>query len=280
MEKKSDDGLKLYPAQDEAGQRERSYYWRTAIGLQSVDGLKPSEYLIATANENIKGDITIDEAILRIENYYRKKPATDGDNRTAEADKVSAKIAAVLKERAFSFSPVEYIDIHRRLFEDVYEFAGKIRDYNITKDEWVLNGATVYYVSAHSIRETLNYDFEQEKAFDYKGLSRQQMVKHIAKFVSGLWQIHAFGEGNTRTTAVFVIKYLRNFGFDVTNDIFAENAWYFRNALVRANYNDLSRGIHATQEYLIRFFGNLLFGEKNTLKNRELLAVPEGIPDD
>ena len=278
-EKKDDNKLGLYPAQDEPGQRERSYYWRTAIGLQAVDGLKPSEYLIATANENIKGDITIDEAIIRIDNYYKERPGHDVDSGTAEADKVSVKITSVLKEKAFSFSPVAYIDIHRRLFEDVYDFAGKMRDYNISKDEWVLNGETVYYVSAQSIRETLNYDFDQEKAFNYKGLSTKQTVEHIAAFISGLWQIHAFGEGNTRTTAVFAIKYLRHFGFDVANDIFAENAWYFRNALVRANYNNIAKGIHKTQEYLNRFFGNLLFGEKHSLKNRELIAVPERAPE-
>ena len=99
-------------------------------------------------------------------------------------------------------------------------------------------------------------------------------AENIAKFTSGLWQIHAFGEGNTRTTAIFIIKYLRTFGFDVTNDIFAENAWYFRNALVRANYNNLKLGIHATQEYLDRFFENLLLGENNILRNRDLRVNP------
>jgi fido (protein-threonine AMPylation protein) len=170
---------------------------------------------------------------------------------------------------------VEYIAAHRRLFDGIYAFAGKVRDYNITKKEWALHGATVYYTSAQSIRETLDYDFSQEKAFSYKGLTLPQTSKHIAKFISDVWQIHAFGEGNTRTTAVFAIKYLRSLGFDVTNDIFAANAWYFRNALVRANYSNLAKGIHATQEYLDRFFGNLILGENNTLQNRELLVVPK-----
>ncbi|MDR3282519.1 MAG: Fic family protein, partial [Candidatus Methanoplasma sp.] len=139
--------------------------------------------------------------------------------------------------------------VHRRLFHGIYGFAGKIRDYNITKSEWVLHGATVYYASAQSIKEMLDYDFAQEKAFSYLGLGVPATAEHVAKFISGLWQIHAFGEGNTRTTAVFAIKYLRSFGFDVENDVFAANAWYFRNALVRANYNDLPHGVHATQEY-------------------------------
>jgi fido (protein-threonine AMPylation protein)/biotin operon repressor len=264
--------LEEYLVQGEPEQREKSYYWKTAIGLQAVDGIKPSEFLIETANENISGIITIDEAQERIESYYRARPTTPDENRTEEADKVSARITALLAEKTFSFTPVEYISIHRRLFDGIYSFAGKIRDYNITKDEWVLHDETVYYASAQSIRETMDYDFTQEKAFTYKGLTTPQMAEHIAKFISGLWQIHAFGEGNTRTTAVFTIKYLRSFGFDVTNDIFATNAWYFRNALVRANYNDFSKGIHATQEYLDRFFSNLLFGESNSLSNRELLV--------
>jgi len=266
--------LEEYLVQGEPEQRQRGYYWKTAIGLQAVDGLKPSDYLIETANENIKGDITLDEAESRIESYYKSRPESPDENRTEEADRVSARIAVILSEKTFSFTPVEYTTIHRRLFEGIYEFAGRIRDYNITKKEWVLDGATVYYTSAHSIKETLDYDFSQEKEFSYKGLNDSEIVRHIAKFISGIWQIHPFGEGNTRTTAVFTIKYLRSFGFNVENDIFATNAWYFRNALVRANYNDLSKGIHATQEYLNRFFANLIFGENNVLKNRELFAFP------
>jgi fido (protein-threonine AMPylation protein) len=169
------------------------------------------------------------------------------------------------------FSPAEYLIIHKRLFDGIYPFAGKIRDYNISKAEWVLNGETVYYASAGSIRATLDYDFEQEKKFDYRNISLLQTVQHIAGFVSDLWQIHASGEGNTRTTAVFTIKYLRSSGFDVENTLFAKHSWYFRNALVRANYNDFRNNIHATKEYLYRFFGNLLLNENNALKNRELL---------
>jgi len=257
--------------QGEPDQKERGYIWHTAIGLQQTDGLKTSDYLITTANRNINGDITLEEAREIIDDYYKTKPVqSDDETRMEEADKVSARVSQILAEKTFSFSPIEYITIHRRLFEGIYAFAGKIRDYNISKSEWVLNGETVYYAGARSIRDTLQYDFKQEGEFSYKGLSMEEVAKHIANFVSGLWQIHVFGEGNTRTTAVFTIKYLRTFGFDVTNDIFAKNAWYFRNALVRANYNNLKLGIHATQEYLDCFFANLLLGENNVLSNRNL----------
>jgi fido (protein-threonine AMPylation protein) len=262
-----------YKRLGEPDKAEKSDNWQAAIGLQQVDGLKPSAYLIETAKENIEGYITFDEVKERLKSYYIAKPAKSDDDRTEEADKVSAHIAEILSEKAFAFSPAEYVTIHRRLFTGVYKFAGKIRDYNISKAEWVLNGETVYYASAGSIQATLDYDFSQEKAFSYKGLTKQQTAEHIAKFVSGIWQIHAFGEGNTRATAVFAIKYLRTFGFAVNNDLFAENSWYFRNALVRANYNDYNRGIYAAMEHLDRFFGNLLLGENNVLKNRHLLVT-------
>lgn len=159
----------------------------------------------------------------------------------------------ILSEKAFSFSPYEYLTIHRRLFSGIYDHAGKIRDYNITKKEWVLDGDTVTYGNALDLRATLEYDFAQEKGFNYKGLTMDEIIHHLALFVSNLWQIHIFGEGNTRTTAVFFIKYLRTLGFSATNDIFAKYAWYFRNALVRANYTNLQKGITETTEYLEQF---------------------------
>ena len=260
-----------YIRQCEPDKKEKGIIWQTAIGLQQVDGLKPSAYLIETAKQNIEGKITIDEVQYRIDSYYKTKTVrTDGDDRTEEADTVSARIVKILSNNTFSFSPIEYIAIHRQLFTGIYKFAGKIRDYNISKAEWVLNGKSVLYANAPEIRATLDYDFNQEKQYDYKNTDFQQSVLHIVKFISGVWQIHAFGEGNTRTTAVFAIKYLRSFGFKIDNMPFAEHSWYFRNALVRANYNDWTNNIHATDEYLMMFFGNLLLGEKNELKNRYL----------
>ena len=224
----------------------------------------------ATAIKNIEGDISIDEAQELLNTYYEENPKVDTGDRTEEADKVAVRIAKILSEKAFSFTPNEYISIHKKLFTGIYGHAGKLRDYNITKREWVLNGATVLYGSASELRATLDYDFSEEKKFSYKNLSMEEIIHHLAIFVSRLWQIHVFGEGNTRTTAVFFIKYLRTLGFDATNDIFAENAWYFRNALVRANYNDLRNGVHETTEYLELFLRNLLLDEKNELHNRSM----------
>lgn len=259
-----------YLREKEPQKKEKGYVWQTAIGLQAVDGLNTSEYLIETAKKNIDGDITFEEANSLIHSYYKENASRSQDDRTEEADKVSVRIAQILSQKSFVFSPAQYISFHSQLFKGLYKHAGEIRDYNITKNEWVLDGDTVMYGGALDLRATLDYDFSIEKDFSYKGLSMDEIIKHLAVFISRLWQIHAFGEGNTRTTAVFFIKYLRTLGFDVTNEIFAENAWYFRNALVRANYTNLKKGVHETTEYLELFLRNLLLGEDNELKNRNL----------
>ena len=261
--------LDEYIRQGEPEKSEKSTAWKAAIGLQDVDGLKTSEYLLETAKEHIEGSIDIETAKKRIQSYYRERRTRSViEEGTREADIVSTRIAEMLGEKTFQFSPAEWKTIHKRLFTDVLSYAGEYRTYNITKSEWVLNGETVLYASWDSIRETLDYDFDQEKKFSYEGLSANDAVKHIARFTSDIWQIHPFGEGNTRATAVFIIKYLRTFGFQVNNEIFAENSWYFRNSLVRANYNDLRKNITASTVYLERFFENLLIGYNNELKNR------------
>ena len=261
------DPFEEYIKQSEPSKRELGYAWYTAMGLQAVDGLETSDYLKNTARKNIEGEITLLEAGRLIESYYEESKERDVD-RTKEADIVSARIATILSESAFTLSVPQYIGIHRRLFVGIYSHAGKIRDYNISKKEWVLDGASVHYGNALELREMLDYDIRTEKEYEYPLNSISAIIPHLAKFVSRLWQIHAFGEGNTRTTAVFFIKYLRTMGFDVTNDIFAANSWYFRNSLVRANYNDLSKGIRETTEFLELFLKNLLLGESNELKNR------------
>lgn len=260
----------------EPGVREKAYVWKTAIGLQKVDGLEPSGFLVETARRNIEGEITLAESRQLITTYYKSRPAKGKDaDRVKEADLVSQHIAEALSEPTFSLTPASFAAIHRKLFRGVFGHAGKIRDYNITKSEWVLDGDTVRYESADVIAATLEYEFERERRFDYKGLTPQETVAHLVRFVADVWQIHAFGEGNTRTVSIFVIKYLRQLGFNVTNDVFADNAWYFRNALVRANYTNIPRGVHPTSVYLDRFFENLLLGGANDLKSRFLhISLP------
>ena len=270
--------LEEYIRQGEPSRIEKSEAWQTAIGLQAVDGLKTSVYLLDTAKEHIEGKLSMDEAQKRIQSYYEQRAdRAEIEHDTKEADIVSARIAQLLGEKAFQFSPAEWLNIHRRLFEGVFSHAGRIRDYNITKKEWVLKGDTVTYASWNSIRETLEYDFTAEKQFSYEGVSVDAAVRHLAKFTSDIWQIHPFGEGNTRATAVFMLKYMKTFGFKVNNDPFENNSWYFRNALVRANYNDLQNGVYATTKFLELFFSNLILGTEYELKNRymHLDYIPE-----
>ncbi len=264
------DPYKEYFAENEPDSSYKNYAWNTAIGLQAVDGLKTSDFLMETARRNINGEISFAEAAELLQKYYEENPVNDETERTEEADKVSARIAMLLSENAFSFTANEYISIHRKLFTGIYPHAGKIRTHNISKKEWVLNGSSVIYGSASELPATLEYDISEERKFSYRNLSEDEIIRHLAVFISRLWQIHVFAEGNTRTTAVFFIKYLRMLGYDTTNDAFAQNAWYFRNALVRANYNDLKNDVHETTEYLELFLRSLLAGENHPLRNRTL----------
>ena len=264
-----------YLRQGEPSQKESAENWKTAIGLQAVDGLQPSAYLIDVAKRNIEGEITLDETRKLIDAYYQSKTVrTPKDEDEEEADKVSANIAKILASKTFSFNTNGYVSLHRRIFEGVFKHAGEIRQYDISKKEWVLEGDSVNYLNWEDLRRALDWDIEQEKNFSYKGLTDDEKIEHIAKFISGIWQIHAFREGNTRTTAIFTIQYLRSLGYEVNNEMFAKHSWYFRNALVRANYRNIQKGIDYSPIYLVRFFRNLLLGESWVLKNRYLHIRP------
>lgn len=264
-----------YLRQGEPSQKERAENWKTAIGLQAVDGLQPSAYLIDVAKRNIEGEITLDETRKLIDSYYQSKTVrTPKDEDEEEADKVSANIAKILASKTFAFNTNGYVSLHRRIFEGVFKHAGEIRQYDISKKEWVLEGDSVNYLNWEDLRRALDWDIEQEKNFSYKGLTDDEKIEHIAKFISGIWQIHAFREGNTRTTAIFTIQYLRSLGYEVNNEMFAKHSWYFRNALVRANYRNIQKGIDYSPIYLVRFFRNLLLKDSWVLKNRYLHIRP------
>ncbi len=259
----------------EPGKRERAYAWATAIGLQDVDGLKPSKYLIKTARRHIEGEITQEEARKIVDEYYETKEGHDLPRDMEEADKVSARMVAIINSPAFSFSPVYYLDLHARLFEGVFAHAGKIREVELSKKEWVLDGASVQYSPSCVVAKELEYEFTKEAKFSYKKLTEDEFAEHFAGFISQIWQIHPSREGNTRTVALFAIKYLRSKGFSVTNDLFKDKSWFFRNALVRANYEDTQRGVEKEILHLAEFFKVLLFDADIELKNRYLRVGQE-----
>lgn len=256
----------LYAAEPEVG--ERASAWDVAVGLQAVDGLEVSDYLREMAGEQIEGFISFEEVHQRLESYYTEQGS--GGGMSDEADKVTANIAELLSEPAFHFSPAGFAAIHKRLFRNVFKFAGKIREYNITKREWVLEGDTVQYAHVSDIIMALDYDMQREKRFSFATLSQDKQIEHIAHFIADIWQVHPFPEGNTRTTAVFCIKYLRYLGYTVNNVPFARHARYFRNALVRANYSNVPAGVGVDYSFLIKFFRNVLLGESHSLKSRYL----------
>ena len=257
-----------YLRQDEPSRRKKALTWATSIGLQQVDGLQTSEYLHDVARRNIEDEITTVEGQQLIASYYEQLAARQESQlkETEEADRAAANIAHILSTATLDFTTHGLKMLHRQIFKGVFKHAGEFRTYDITKKEWVLRGASVLY---------LGYTDLQQAVDSYSSLSTDEIVQHITRFVAGLWQIHPFGEGNTRSTAVFTIQYLRSLGFDVENDLFALNSWYFRNALVRANYK--SAQVDYEPVFLERFFRNLLLGERWELRNRYLLIGSEGV---
>lgn len=266
-----------YLRQDEPSKRKKALTWATSIGLQQVDGLQTSEYLHDVARRNIEDEITTAEGQQLIASYYEQLAARQESQlkETEEADRAAVNIAHILSTATLDFTTHGLKMLHRQIFKGVFKHAGEFRTYDITKKEWVLRGASVLYLGYTDLQRAVDYDIEQERQFSYSSLSTDEIVKHITRFVAGLWQIHPFGEGNTRTTAVFTIQYLRSLGFDVDNDSFALNSWYFRNALVRANYK--SAQVDYEPVFLERFFRNLLLGERWELRNRYLLIGSEGV---
>ena len=248
--------------------KKTKYFIETGIGLQDVDQLNNSTYFLNEANRYINGEISLDELDNIVSAYYANKSSI-GD-RTEEADKISVRIAKLISENSFTFTVGQLLTIHKILFNGILKHPGEMRKYNFSKKEWVLDGASVVYGDYRELERTLQFDFELEKKFNYKDLSIDEIIEHLAIFISNLWQIHIFEEGNTRTVTVFFIKYLKSLGFDTTNDTFAKNSWYFRNALIRANYNNIGKGIFQDRLFLIKFLRNLILGETNILQNKDL----------
>ena len=248
--------------------KQKQNNWEIAFGLQDVDDLKPSKYMIDLAKENIRGSKSYEKVAEDLAKYYQNvKDVNYGEK---QADEVSLRIVKILNDKAFTFSFLSLKQYHKKLFDGVEigispKYIGEFRDYNITKSEPILNGETVQYADFSMIQETLKYDFEEEASKQYTKMSDEEKIDRLVRFTSNIWQVHPFGEGNTRTTAIFIQKYLISKGFDVNNDLFKDNSKFFRNALVKANYSNIAKGIEEDKKYLKMFFENLLLGKKNEL---------------
>lgn len=245
----------------------KQLYWDIAIGLQKVDALIPSNFLFSLVNEYLENKISLYEIEDIIEKNYILNEITEEEY---ECDLVSTRIVKLLQDSEFELSTVFFQKIHKYLFDKIYGFAGKYRQVNISKSEEILRKDTVQYQSYDLIEETLKYDFNEEKDIDYSNFNEGELIDRITEFTSRIWQVHPFQEGNTRTTTVFIQKYLISRGFNINSELFKDNALYFRNALVRANYTNYSVGVKETKKYLTMFFENLLLNKNNVLNNDDM----------
>ncbi len=247
--------------------------WDMAIGLQEVDNLKPSKYLEQISKKNVLGELSIEEVEKSLREFYVEKEKQNIINHNEfECDFVSMRIVELLEQDNFELS-VDYLKyIHKYLFQDVYDFAGKFRKNNFSKHEKVLNNDSVAYGDSKTLIESLEYDISLEKEKNYKDMSIVDVIKNITDFTSNIWQVHPFREGNTRTTAVFIEKYLISLGYNVDNSLFKNKSVYFRNALVRSNYFNNGLNIKEDKSYLIKFYENLLLGKNNNLRSEDLIV--------
>ncbi len=247
--------------------------WDMAIGLQEVDNLKPSKYLEKLLEENVSGNLTIKQVEEELREYYIEKDKKQELNHNElECDFVSTRIVELLQIDNFELS-VDYLKyIHKYLFQDVYEFAGEFRNIDFSKHEKILNNDSVAYGDCKTLKESLEYDISLEKEKNYKDMSVVEVINNITKFSSSIWQVHPFREGNTRTTALFIEKYLISLGYEVDNTLFKDKSVYFRNALVRSNYFNNYLNIKEDSSYLVKFYENLLLGKNNNLHSQDLIV--------
>ena len=247
--------------------------WDMAIGLQEVDNLKPSKHLEKLLEENIIGKLSLDEVKEELRTYYvEKENKNEVDYNELECDFVSTRIVELLQEDNFELS-VDYLKyIHKYLFQDVYEFAGDFRVVDFSKPEVILNRDSVAYGDCRTLEESLEYDISLEKEKNYKDMNMVEVINNITKFSSNIWQVHPFREGNTRTTTLFIEKYLISLGYNVDNSLFKEKSVYFRNALVRSNYFNNELNVKEDNSFLIKFYENLLLGKNNNLHSEDLIV--------
>ena len=247
--------------------------WEMAIGLQEVDNLKPSKYLKKLAIDNIEGNKSIYEVEEELKKYYTERDLKNKKvEEEYECDLVSTRIVQLLSMDDFELSKEHLKYIHEYLFKDIYEFNGKFREVNFSKPEIILNKDSVAYGDYKLIDNSIDYDISLEQDKNYNNMNIVDVIKNITKFTSSIWQIHPFREGNTRTTAVFIQKYLISLGYDVDNSMFKDKSIYFRNALVRSNYFNNKLNIKEDNNYLIKFYENLLLGKNNNLHSKDLVV--------
>ena len=272
-EKELDSSINDYIETETPNNYVKQQEWDMAIGLQEVDNLKPSKYLEKLLQENVTGKKTIYEVEKELKEYYVEKEKNNEVNHNElECDLVSTRIVELLQENNFELS-IDYLKyVHKYLFQDVYEFAGEFRKVDFSKHERILNNDSVAYGDHKLLEQSLDYDITLEKNKNYNEMNIVDVINNITDFSSSIWQIHPFREGNTRTTAIFIEKYIVSLGYNVDNTLFKDKSVYFRNALVRSNYFNNYLNIKEDNSFLIKFYENLLLGKNNNLHSRDLIV--------
>ena len=272
-ERELDSSINDYKEEYKSSNYIKQLQWDMAIGLQEIDNLKPSKYFEKLVNENIDGNLTIDQVMNELREYYiENENKNELDHNEMECDFVSTRIVELLQEDNFELS-VDYLKyVHKYLFQDVYKLAGNFRTVDFSKPEIILNNDSVAYGDSRTLKESLEYDISLEKEKNYKDMSIVEVINNVTKFSSNIWQVHPFREGNTRTTALFIEKYLISLGYNVDNTLFKDKSVYFRNALVRSNYFNNELCIKEDSSYLIKFYENLLLGKNNNLHSEDLIV--------
>lgn len=273
FEKKLDSSVNNYIEEEYSLNYVKQLQWDAAIGLQEVDSLKPSKYLKKLSEENVNGEKTIYEVEHELKEYYiEKEKINDINHNELECDLVSTRIVQLLEDEKFKLS-VDFLRyIHGYLFKDIYDFAGQFRKIDFSKHELILNNDSALYGDCKTLKESLEYDISLERVKNYKEMNIVEVINNITDFSSRIWQTHPFREGNTRTTAIFIIKYLISLGYQVDNTLFKDKSVYFRNALVRSNYFNNEKNVRDDNSYLIKFYENLLLGKNNNLQSKDLIV--------
>ena len=273
FEKELDSSVNNYIEEEYSLNYVKQLQWDAAIGLQEVDSLKPSKYLKKLSEENVNGEKTIYEVEHELKEYYiEKEKINDINHNELECDLVSTRIVQLLEDEKFELS-VDFLRyIHGYLFKDIYDFAGQFRKIDFSKHELILNNDSALYGDCKTLKESLEYDISLERVKNYKEMNIVEVINNITDFSSRIWQTHPFREGNTRTTAIFIIKYLISLGYQVDNTLFKDKSVYFRNALVRSNYFNNEKNVKEDNRYLIKFYENLLLGKNNNLQSKDLIV--------
>ena len=272
------DGFDYKPVDDMVDEAARRHYWACAIGLQAVDGLQVSDYLRDVAQSYVAGERSLDETGELVRAYHTPGAASYNakGEESREADLVSQRIAEVLARGSFALVPDMPRIIHRQLFCDLPQEVYRSGEYKLeplVKQEEILNGDSVLYTDPMLVEQSLRYLFEEEReAGDYGLVLSGAELGRFSRFVSLVWQIHPFQEGNTRTVAVLAALYLRQLGFDVGNEPFEHHARYFRDALVRANYRNAAAGIAPDMRFVEQFFDNLVNDAEHPMDREELVC--------